>query len=133
MTGVWVDANILIRFITKDEPGQAARARTVMQKAARGDVVLRIPSVVVAEVVWVLRSVYRYEAHAIAATLRDLALAEGVALDEPDVNLEAVRLMDEKHVAYTDAYLAARARHEQEPVLTFDSDFRRLGVELFAS
>lgn len=130
MTRVWVDANILLRFITKDVPAQNSRVRSMMQRAADGDILLLVPSVVVAEVVWVLASVYKYHRRAITSTLRDLAVADGVEVEEQDVVLEALRLMETANVAYVDAYLAAKARHHGEPVLTFDSDFRRLDVEL---
>lgn len=130
MTNVWVDTNILLRFLTRDVADQGRRVRTVMERAARGELSLRVPSVVIAEVVWVLGSVYKFDRHAITDSLRDLALADGIVLDEPDVVLDALRLMSVTNVAYVDAYLAAKARHHAEPVLTFDADFRRFGVEL---
>ncbi|MEK7864169.1 MAG: PIN domain-containing protein [Chloroflexota bacterium] len=132
MTRVWVDANILLRFITRDVPAQNSRVRSLMQRAADGDILLRIPSVVVAEVVWVLASAYKLDRRTIAGTLRELAIADGIEIEEQDVVLDALRLMESANVAYVDAYLAAKARRHGEPVLTFDSDFRRLDVELFA-
>lgn len=132
MTRVWVDANILLRFITKDVPGQNSRVRAVMQRAADGDILLVVPSVIIAEVVWVLASVYKYDRSAITGTLRELAIADGIEVEEQDVVLDALRLMETANVAYADAFLAAKARHHGEPVLTFDSDFRRLDVEIFA-
>ncbi len=131
MTNVWLDANILIRFITRDEPRQAGHAEALMRRAARGDIQLRVSDVAIAETVWVLGSVYRYGRSAIATTLRELALADGIALDDRDVVLEALRLMADANVAYADAHLAALARAAREPVATFDRDVQRLGVELF--
>ncbi len=128
---VWVDANVLLRFITRDLPDQGRRAQRLMRRAEDGELVLRIPAVVIAEVVWVLGSFYEVERRQIADTLRALVLADGVAVDDADLVVEALRIMEEANVAYADALLAVAARQSGEPVATFDRDFRRLGVELF--
>ncbi len=130
MTNVWLDANVVIRFITKDSTELSRRARILMRRAQEGELRLRVSSVALAEIVWVLGSVYKYERGRIAEAMRDLAMADGVALDEPDVVLEALRLMSDSNVAYVDAYVAAVARAHGEAVATFDTDFKRLGVEL---
>lgn len=128
---VWVDANVLLRFIMRDVPEQARRARRLMRRAEDGELVLRVPGVVIAEVVWVLSSFYEVELVQIAETLRALVSADGIAVDDADVVLEALRIMERANVAYVDAFLAAVTRQRNEPVATFDRDFRRLGVELF--
>ena len=130
MTNVWLDANVVIRFITKDSTELSRRARILMRRAQEGELRLRVSSVALAEIVWVLGSVHKYERGRIAEAMRDLAMADGVALDEPDVVLEALRLMSDSNVAYVDAYVAAVARAHGEAVATFDTDFKRLGVEL---
>ncbi|HLQ05975.1 MAG TPA: type II toxin-antitoxin system VapC family toxin [Verrucomicrobiae bacterium] len=128
---VWLDTNVLVRFVTRDDAEQSKRVLNVMRRAERGEMSLRVSAVVVAEVIWVLESFYGYEPAAIADALRALVIADGVAVEEQDVVMEALRLMQEG-AAYTDAYVAALARSHREPVFTLDADFKRLGVELFA-
>lgn len=127
---VWLDANVLIRFLTGDPPDQARRARRLMQRAAAGEISLRVATVVIAEVVWVLGSFYDRGRAEIAEAIRSLVVADGVAAEDADLLLEALRLMADANVAYVDAYLAASARRAAEPVASFDAAFRRLGVEL---
>ncbi|MFN3413827.1 MAG: PIN domain-containing protein [Thermoanaerobaculum sp.] len=131
MTGVWIDANVLLRFLTGTPPELAARARTVMEKAERGEVVLRVSSVVAAEVVWVLCSVYKLPKAKVAATLGSLFVARGVELEDQDAVLPALAQMAEHNVDFADALLAQRANQTGEPVASFDEDFRRLGVDTF--
>lgn len=104
-----------------------------MRRAAAGELLLLIPVVVLAEVVWVLRSAhYGYEPARIASELRELITAEGISMEGGDDVLEALGLMNEHNGDFADAYLAAVARRRGEPVATLDVDFRRLGVRLFA-
>jgi len=130
MTSVWVDTNILVRFITGDPGEMARRAQRLLRRAADRELLVRIPSLVIAEVIWVLGSYYGSDRNVIADAVRALVLADGVSVDDADLVLEALRLVQEANVAYVDAYLAATARAHGEPVATFDADFKRLGVEL---
>jgi predicted nucleic-acid-binding protein len=130
-SNVWADTNVLVRFITHDDSAQTRRVRAVMRRAEQGELSLRVSALVVAEVIWVLESVYRYERAAIGAALRELLIADGIAVEEQDVVVEALRLMQED-IAFIDAYAAVLARSHQEPVFTFDNGFRQLDVELFS-
>ena len=58
MTGV--DTNILVRFLTGDDPGQSEKARVVLKRA---DIV--IAETVMLETEWVLRHAYGFETKAI--------------------------------------------------------------------
>jgi predicted nucleic acid-binding protein len=128
---VWVDANVLLRYITKDVPEQARRAQRLMRRAEDGELVLHVPNVVIAEVVWVLGSYYEFGPGQIADTVRALVSADGMAVDDADLVLEALRVMEHAGVSFADAFLAATARQRGQPLATFDRDFQRLGVELF--
>jgi predicted nucleic acid-binding protein len=57
MSAYWVDANVLLRLITNDPPELAERAASLVERAEQGEVILKVSSIVVAEVVWVLIAV----------------------------------------------------------------------------
>jgi len=129
---VWVDANVLLRLLTNQPLALARKAQSLMRRAAEGELLLVIPVVVLAEVVWVLRSpYYGYKPTRIASELQDLVTADGISMEGGDDVVEALALMADHNVDFADAYLAAVAMRRQEPVATFDADFRRLGVQLF--
>ena len=132
MKTVWVDANVLLRLLTNQPPALARKAQSLMRRAAEGELLLVIPVVVLAEVVWVLRSpYYGYKPTRIASELQDLVTADGISMEGGDDVVEALALMADHNVDFADAYLAAVAVRRQEPVATLDADFRRLGVQLF--
>jgi predicted nucleic acid-binding protein len=77
VTRLWLDANVILRFLTKDPPEMAERSARLMAKAERGEVSLYIPLLVLAEVIWVLKSFYRYSMTAIAHVIIPLVSAPG--------------------------------------------------------
>jgi predicted nucleic acid-binding protein len=133
MTAAWLDTNVIVRFLTKDPAPLAQRADRLLARARAGDITLRLTPIVVAEIVWVLRMIYRREPAEIAAGLSALLKADGIAAEQRDTLLEALDLMAAANVAFPDAYVAISARQADEPVCTFDAGFKRLGVELLAS
>jgi predicted nucleic acid-binding protein len=124
---VWVDANVLLRFLTGEPPELAERARAFLEQVDRGEVVAALSPLVLAEVVWVLRSFYKHPMQRIADVLVPVIAAEGVYVEHPEVATEALMLAARTGVDFVDAYLALWARDKDEPVCTFDrTDFARL-------
>ena len=103
-----------------------------MARVDRGDLLLLVPVVVIAEVVWVLASQYGYSRGEIAIALQPLVSANGIRVEGDEAVSEALALMSEKNVDFADAYLAAVAAKRREPVATFDADFKRLGAQVLA-
>lgn len=132
MTAAWLDTNVIVRFLAREPPRMAQRAERLLARAQAGEITFRLTPIVVAEIVWVLRTIYRREPGEIAAGLSALLRADGIYTDQRDTLLEALDLMVEKRVAFPDAFVAVSARQANEPVCTFDADFKRLGVQLLA-
>lgn len=131
MKSVWVDANVFLRLFTGEPKALAARAAALATEASRGQVVLRVSIVTVAEIVWVLHRFYEIPVPEIASTLSEFLCADGVRADSRDLVLEALAMMARAKVDFADALLSVQARAAGEPVATFDADFDRLGVERF--
>ena len=126
MTRPWVDANVLLRFITGEPPELAKRSARLMSKVERGEIVLVLPSLVTAEVIWVLKSFYRYSLEQIAEVVIPLISADGIEAEDRELMVQAINLAREKNVDFIDAVLALKAAGEAESVCSFDEDFKRL-------
>jgi predicted nucleic acid-binding protein len=72
-----VDTNVLLRFLTRDDPDQAVRA-----KALLGGGSVFVPRTVVLEVAWVLRGTDRFSRGAVAAALARLLGLPGVVVED---------------------------------------------------
>jgi predicted nucleic acid-binding protein len=56
MAEPFIDTNILIRFLTKDDPDKRARATAFFERVEKGELKVIVPVVVIAEAVYVLSS-----------------------------------------------------------------------------
>lgn len=122
-----VDANVLLRFLTGEPESMAERAARLMRRAEKGEVLLVLSSLVVAEVVWVLKSFYRRSATEIAQVLVPLLSTDGLEVKDREILVGALELARDKNVDFADAVLALEAVRNGETVCTFDeTDFRRL-------
>ena len=114
-----VDTNVVVRYLTGDDPGQAARAKAAVDA---GNVF--VSTTVVLESAWVLRSVYGLAGEEAAAALRAFSGLPGVSVESPDLIAEALGRA-EKGMDVADAlHLGAAARCEA--LLTFDRRFIEL-------
>lgn len=128
MVNLWIDANVILRFITGDPPEMAKNALELMARAEKGDIGLRLSHLVVAEAVWVLSSFYKFTKKEISEILISFINADGIYPENPSLLMQALKDMAEKNVDFADAYLAAQARTQEEAVCSFDNDFEKLSV-----
>ena len=129
MKSLWIDANVVVRFITGDQPDMAAQVLELMARAEKKTVSLNLTTLILAEVVWVLSSFYRYSKQQICQAMVPFLTAEGINPEHPGPCLEALTDMAEKNVEISDAFLAALARRKGEAVCSFDKDFRKPDVQ----
>lgn len=107
MNAYWVDANVLLRLITNDPPDLAERAARLANRAEQGEITLKVTSIVVAEVVWVLISFYGYSREQVAEVLIALLTADGIVLELTEQVIAALDRMASLNVDFIDAYLNA--------------------------
>jgi len=118
-----VDTNIVVRYLTDDDPVQSARARQVLDGQA-----VFLATTVLLETAWVLRRFYKYTAADLVKAFRLLGGLADVSLEEPHEVYQAVGWV-EAGMDFADALHLAKAGH-CEAMLTFDEDFVRLGKRL---
>lgn len=124
----WVDANVVVRFLTDDPLAMADLSELLFERADRGEVVFRVAAIIVAEIVWVLGSFYRWSRPEISAGLSAFLVRDGLEVEELDLVLGSLQVMSASNVSFVDAYLAESARRAREPVASFDRSFARLNV-----
>ena len=130
MSLVYLDTNPIIRFLTRDNPDQAARSRALFERAARGEVTLLVPEAVVVEVVNVLSSrvTYNLPRAEIQRHLGNVLSLRGLRIPQKRTYLRALELWvstprvrdfaDALHVAHME-------RLRIGAIASFDHDFDR--------
>lgn len=131
MRTLFVDTNIILRFLLRDHQGMYEAAAHVFEQAELGEFTLFIEPLVIAECIYVLKGpLYRREKSDVSQALIEILLLDGVQCEDTDRLTECLSLFSERNVDFTDAYLACRSRGENEGVVSFDRDFVRLGGAL---
>lgn len=131
MNKLFVDTNVLIRLIVKDDEEKFKAIIELVKKVENNELTLIIPTVVIAECCWLLKSFYILDKYKINEYLIDIIESENVEPEEEYV-IEALRLYSEKNVDFADALLSVKAKGKS-PVLTWDNkDFKKLNCEYFS-
>lgn len=126
-----IDTNVLVRFLTQDDPTQGAVARHFF-----AELTLENPGhvcrEVVIELVWVLERAYRYGRAEIATALEGLLAAAELELEASDDIGAALHAYRDQGFGFADLMIAAAARRAgARHLVTFDRKAARLpGVEL---
>jgi predicted nucleic-acid-binding protein len=119
------DTNVVVRLLVEDDPAQCERAERAFRGALAGGGVF-LSTVVLVELVWVLRVACKQDRAVIATALRKLVDTAGVVV-EHDAIIRAAILEYEKGPADFSDYVIRESSRERSalPVLTFDERFAR--------
>ncbi|HEY5998157.1 MAG TPA: type II toxin-antitoxin system VapC family toxin [bacterium] len=107
MKKAFLDTNILIRYLTNDDPAKAERVSRLLEEAAAGRLVLVTAEIVVAEMVWVLESSYGLGTAEIAPLVRGILATPGLEVVNGDLVTRALELYEGCNVDFVDGYIAA--------------------------
>jgi predicted nucleic-acid-binding protein len=120
-----VDTNLIVRYLVQDHEKHARAAGKLFDACDRGDLVIVVLPVVLAECVFVLESFYRHPRADIASALGRLISSPGVEIGEVTVHLDALNRYRQTRAHFVDCVIAANAVAMGMPVATFDQDFRK--------
>jgi len=120
-----VDANLIVRYLVQDHERHARAAGKLFDACDRGEVVIVVLPVVLAECVFVLESFYGHPRADIASALGRLISSPGVEIGEVTVHLDGLKRYKGTKAHFVDCLIAATAVAKDMPVATFDQDFRK--------
>jgi predicted nucleic-acid-binding protein len=116
-----IDTNLLVRYLTDDEPQKAKAIDTLLNSAAKGELKILIPSIVIAELVWVLESFYKMMAEDITGLVEAILNTPGVDTQDKSVIKAALKLYRSKRIDLIDAWIIEFARAKgAKRIYTFD-------------
>lgn len=123
-----VDANILLRFLLDEPRDLADRVVAIFEAAERLHVALVVTALTLAEVVYVLESVYKWERRTIADRLLELVSASVLQIAEQNALAQALAwYRDIGSLHFADAYIAAvAAAQDHGAVISMDRALRRV-------
>lgn len=98
-----IDANLIIRYLTLDNPAQAKAAGKLLKGSK---VRLVIADVTIAEIIWVLTSIYKYPKQKITSSIRSMLKLKTLKINGGLLN-RALSFYEENNISFIDAYLAS--------------------------
>lgn len=119
------DTNVVVRILVRDDPRQNVEAERSWEKALAEDGVF-LPTIVLVETVWVLRSAYHFDRKAIASSLQFLLDVEGVEVERSTLVRRAIERFQAGSADLADYMILEQAIETKNlPVRTFDRRFAR--------
>lgn len=123
----FLDTNILIRYLTNDDPAKAARALTLLDRLAEGAEEVVTTPLVIFETVFLLEKSYKLSKTDVREKVTALLSLQGLRLPEKSRCLEGLDYYVNQNISYADAYNAAWMRHAGvREVYSWDREFDRV-------
>jgi uncharacterized protein len=126
---LFLDANIILRYLTRDDTSKAERCYELFQKASKGEIQLFISESVIAEVVYVLSSpkLYHLPPDKAAAMLRPIIAVLTLKPAVKQLYLRALGLYAVHHIDFEDALSVAHMEQQGiTEILSYDQHFDRI-------
>ncbi len=124
---------MLVRYLINDDQKKAEAVDNLLDRAAKGEVRIIVPSVVIAELVWVLESFYQLKAGAILELVEAIINTSGLDITDKSTIISALRLYKSKNIDFIDAWIIEFAKERGvKTIYTFDKrHFRDIeGIEV---
>jgi predicted nucleic-acid-binding protein len=119
---IGLDTNVVVRYLTQDDPRQCQVVNDLFERAAgSAEVAFLVNTVVLAEVVWVLESVYGYARQVISGALTLLLAARQIEVERRQTIKSALDAFASGDADFVDYLIAALNRDEGcDVTVTFD-------------
>jgi predicted nucleic-acid-binding protein len=124
---IGLDTNILVRYLTQDDPGQSPRATELIERRLTEDNPGFISVVAMTETVWVLERAYRLSNVRIAEVIERLLQTSVLVIENEAEVFAAMTVLQEGSGSFADALIGELGdRAGCSVTLTFDQKAARL-------
>ena len=118
---VTLDTNLLVRYLTNDIPHKAKIVDDILSKAGNGELKIVMPSIVLAELVWVLESSYKMNEDEIVELVESILNTPGVNVGDKSIIYAALNRYKSKKIDFVDAWIVEFAKQTGVgAIYTFD-------------
>ncbi len=124
----FLDTNVIIRFLTRDDEEKAEACYQLLQRASRGVETLLTCEAIITEVVYVLsskRAPYKLTHDEIRSRLTPIIAIRGLRLPQKHIYINALNIYAEhRSFDFEDALAFAHMQHEGiTEIISYDRDF----------
>lgn len=127
---IGIDTNVLIRYLTQDDPVQSRLANALVERSVAAGERLFVGRIVLCELVWVLRGPYRFDRKTIVAALDRIVSTAQFEFESSDLLLRALEEFRRGPADFAD-YLLGRGHQESGCRITATFDRKLDGCDAF--
>jgi predicted nucleic acid-binding protein len=120
----FLDTNILLRYLTRDDAEKAERALALLRRVENGDEKVFTSPLVIFETIFTLQKHYKVSRDLIRDLMRDIIGLRGLQLQNKRLYEQALELYATHNVSFADAFNVAYIswQHATE-IYSWDEDF----------
>jgi len=126
MTKKLVDANVILRYLLRDDETLFQKASEFLDKVRIGKEKTVILESVLAECVYVLLKIYGVDRSTVGDKLGGLLLYKGVANTDKKDLIDSLNLFAQTRLSFVDCLLCAKAKNNAMPLVTFDAELTNI-------
>lgn len=125
MKTICLDANIIVRFLQNDNKELSPKAKRILELASKENRKVYIDEATVAEVIWVLSSIYESPKDKIAHQMSRLVNQNWVINPRKKTILNALQRFSNSNLSYVDCWLLEICAKYGLKLETFDKDLQK--------
>ena len=123
----FVDTNIFLRYLTRDDPSKYEKCRQMFRRAIEGEIEIATSGMVIAELIWTLLSYYKVPKVDVIEKVSIIMGTESLSIPDKDIIADALVLCGRKNIDYIDAYNAVLMKyHGLQDIYSYDEDFETI-------
>ncbi|MDX1251216.1 MAG: type II toxin-antitoxin system VapC family toxin [Gammaproteobacteria bacterium] len=126
---IGIDTNVLVRYLTQDEPKQAAKANRLIDHELSPNEPGFITLISLVEVAWLLESCYAQPKDKIVEVLHALLTTRQLLVENADMAYLAMKRYVTGSADFSDALIAVISEHRGcGSIVTFDKKGKSIGM-----
>ena len=126
---ILLDANVIVRLFMRDHEAHYKISEAFFLALEAGEKKAILLDLIIAEVVYILKSYYKQDKQSIASRLKLLLQYENIEVSNRAVIIEALEAYTKKNIDFADAILCAKKNLEGYEVMSFDKDIKKCTKE----
>lgn len=131
MKQYFVDSNIFLRFLIKDDEQKFKHCRRLFENVEQGKIKIIISPFILAEIVWVLRSFYKFQKQEILKALQAIILLKNLRIRDKSDMAMTLELFENTNAKFIDCLIASDNDLQAKKciLISYDEDFDKLNIK----
>jgi predicted nucleic acid-binding protein len=124
MENKFVDTNLFLRYLTKDDLSKYESCRKMFKRAVEGEIAITTSGMVIAELIWTLLSYYKVPKAEVIEKVSVILGTENLSVPDKDVLADALVLYARRNIDFIGAYNAVFMKYQGlSEIYSYDEDF----------